>query len=71
MVTKTLSARDASILGLIARADSKSSARELLTGLASTPREAARVLLGDIREEDASERARALANTARSWVVDG
>ena len=64
-----ISARDASILSLIARAQSKKAARKFLKnmmlGMAPTPIQAALFILGDVKK--VSTRARALAETAMRW----
>lgn len=69
-MTNTISARDASILGLIARAkpECKDAARNLITGMELEAEHAALLILGDISETEVSERSKLLAKTAMDWV---
>lgn len=65
-----LTLRDASILGLVARAnnESKSEARKLLIGLELEVKQAGLLIIGDVSEKEVSERSKQLAKTAMDWV---
>ena len=71
MALLSLSAHDASVFALVARApDSKRDvARELLRDLSdSDAREAAQVFLGDKKESEVSPAARELVTAMREWL---
>jgi len=63
-----ISARDTSILGLVARAINKEAARELIHDMELEAEQAALLIIGDISPDEVSERSRQLAKTATNWA---